>query len=347
MFIKLNKVLKPFSHLPGEKMLLPSTNCIVKAFPTALFIDEKKLVFDLKGPVQGFTVFDDLEKNRIIVQGRSENNYYRFYVFYKDGKVNIFVKKLKDSIICNLDNETITIKAKDTIAISLDVKCFSSDIKEEKLFLGINKKQDWQAIQKREDLKEFLPFWFFLGQKIKTNIDDYSGVASSLVEAEDLINKKDKVNVEKVFEKIFYAGFEGILVPKLKDDNYLGLGFNEDYGDPNILLNKGYELIRLCFFKEDEDKLSILPNLLVSCHSGMLFNINTSFGFLDLIWAKKQIKKIRLFAKKNASFSFDLDKSIKSFRIRKSIKEKGSFISKSDEIVISANKTYFFDRFQK
>ena len=150
MRIEIKNKLRPFSHRPGTRCLIPLTTWEVQVFPTKVFfrnlasslsVEKKELQLPVKGPVQGFTVLQDLEKARIEVFGRGQGGYFRFFITgqsleFKAGEVTLleFIEKIHP--LARLEN----------------------------LFLGVSKKQDWDLVQRRMMADELFPFLLRLSQ---------------------------------------------------------------------------------------------------------------------------------------------------------------------------------------
>lgn len=122
--LKIKEKLRPFSHKPGRRCWLPRTNIEVQAYPTKLIIAGKE--YPLDGPVEQFTLMQDLERGCVVVFSEK----YRLYV-WPNGEV----KKEKPPILFH-----------------------------ERLFLGCTKKQEWELMKRRFDPCELFPLWFQLGQ---------------------------------------------------------------------------------------------------------------------------------------------------------------------------------------
>lgn len=76
MHIEIAERLKPFSHFPGTSLILPGSAYQVQIFPCLIRIFHLRetfpvliteLTLNLQGPLQQFTVCNDLEKGRISV----------------------------------------------------------------------------------------------------------------------------------------------------------------------------------------------------------------------------------------------------------------------------------------
>ncbi len=123
--------LKPFSHLPGTRCIIPQTTIQVQAFPALLRFtdlatgktwDEKS---GWKGPVDDFTLEHDLQKGHLRVFGKTAEGYR--------------MRQIGDR--------------------------FKTD-QLEQLSLGKHTKLDWELILRRENMEEMVPVLFELGQLV-------------------------------------------------------------------------------------------------------------------------------------------------------------------------------------
>ncbi|MBI5346972.1 MAG: hypothetical protein HZB76_07515 [Chlamydiae bacterium] len=352
MLITIHNKLEPFSHISPVAALLPNTLYQVTIYPTLIVFknfektEEFKLFLDLKGPVEPFTIFLDLEKKGLTVKGFSQEGYFCYHLFANEEKVSLLLEKGPKSGIDYSGFKKGTILPKHTL--DLPIKPAFPKPTKETLSLGMNKALDFDMIKRRADLKEIFPIWYRLAELIvdqpKTNV----GTAKLLENCQELIEKKDRVNLEKAFLKVFKAAFFGMMVPRLNDEYQGIVPLEEKHGaSPIYILKEGAKLIRSMFFMESENTFSILPSLPVGFHSGRFINIQTAFGSLDIEWSKKLLRQMVFKAAKDFSLKLNLQKPIDTFRVRLHKKDKGKNYLADDVIPIKANTAYFFDRFQK
>lgn len=264
--LKIKEKLRPFSHVPGTRCLIPGTNKVVQAYPTKLLLDGKE--YPLDGPVKQFTLCQDVERRCCVVFSEK----YRLYI-WPNGEV----KKQKPPIVF-----------------------------QERLFLGCTKKMEWEMMKRRCDMCEIFPLWFQLGQM------EAKGSFSLL---DECAQKRDVAS----FTKLFRVGFGSMMVPRRKDEDFLGLCEDEVQGDPAILLSEGFRIIRSLFL----DGNQVLPHLPPEFPSGKLLTET-----IDLEWTKKQIRRVFVRSKTEPKLQFP--KKIKRYRVTK----KGEML-------------YLLDRFEK
>lgn len=348
MRIKIAERLRPFSHLPGVQCLIPQTTVQVQVFPVLLRFknlmrgDSQPIEYrlDLKGPFKNFTVIQDLENLRVRVFGHSADGYVRYCLFLDKGKISIDFEKYPKELPGRLIEFPIH-------------ESPQRDFKE-RLSLGENKAQDWDLVRRRQNLKEIFPIWFRLGQTLP-DMDlpvSEEGTVSLLKECESIIENREKKHLMSSFLNLFNAGFEGILVPRLLDDQFQGLVDEREHppleASPLILLSKGSALIRSLFFKESGNDMFLLPCLPPDFDCGRFLHLQSIHGdVIDIEWSKKILRRFVLRSKSQRELNLHLQRAIKKFRLRRSPKDRGQVIESGQTISLKANETLFFDRFQK
>lgn len=150
------------------------------------------------------------------------------------------------------------------------------------------------------------------------------------------------------FESVLTAGFKGILMPQRKDENYLGIAIDEIPAERSPLERIAimHQSIRALFIREEE-KISILPNLIKPIHSGRMIDIQLKNCTLDMMWRSRKLRKVSIKATNDTLLSLAWPKGIKSFRIKKSPRERGSTHQTTDPLPIENGQRYYLDRFQR
>lgn len=314
--MKIAQRLRPFCHLPGTRCLVPNTEWEVQVFPALLRFknlvteDEMELSLNVQGPVRDFTVEVDLEK----------------------GAVKVYGKNFRELVISR-GEEGIVI-SKTTLPVTF-LPCATGN---ERLSLGMHKSLDWELVKRRGDLKEIFPVWLCMAQMVPD-------VELPNVGAAKLLKECGKMEAVDEFLKLFLAGFHGILVPRLFDDDYQGIVSDEQVGSvcPLGLLKEGAKLIRSLFFQEKKNSLALLPELPPDFHAGRFMHIMTSHGDrIDMEWSKKLLRSVVLHPAKDREVRLELQKALKSFR-----KNKGKRIAAGDVLSLRKGETVFLDRFEK
>ncbi len=272
------------------------------------------MLLDVLGPVEGFTLQQDLEKEQALVFGRGKGGYFHCTITHVGKEIKVrFLRGNEHTIAVKTDSFQNTHK--------------------ERLSLGVHKKLDWDLVLRRRSLKEILPLLFFLGQTIPSLGKE----------------KGQKLESLEDFSTLIQAGFRGIFVPKRFDDLFLGLNWG---GIPKHLsllspLREGYEAIRSFFIQEFDRNIHIHPSLPKDFFSGRLVGLVTKKGILDLEWTKGKLRRVTIHATCSGEISFLWPKELTSFRMHKRVAEKGDWISTKEMLPVIAGERYFLDKFQK
>lgn len=322
MKIQIAARLKPFSHTPGASCVIPGSCAVIEAFPTLLKMNGQEWKMPLTGPVSGFTLQQDLEKNCVNIFGKAKEGYFRLRIEASDEGFHIHSEKgpLKSALF----KAEVPFLSKSTC---------------ERLSLGSHKAQDWDQVQRRCDLKEILPILFCIGQKTPLILPQPLTGTARLLEL-----PTDRTLLAPAIEAFFKAAFKGILVPRLVDDQHQGLVPDEPgKGNPFFLLQEGAKMVRALFFKQNERRLAFLPNLPVPFDSGRMLGLQAfGIGEIDLEWSKKTIRRAIIRATTPGEVLLDLPKEIKTFRLGKKKKQK-----RDEPILLEPGNTYHLDRFEK
>lgn len=326
MRIAIALKLRPFSHRPGTCCLIPFSTWEARIYPTKIRFqnlamrEERELTLSIQGPVKGFTIVQDLEKGRIEVFGKGYEGFFRYYI--TAGSLE-FVK-----------GETLPLDF---------IQKYELPPSKMRLSLGVHKKQDWELISRRSAMEEVLPFWIRLAQLIPEEAFPKKKMGTLALLEEPFT----KQNAYSHFQNIFQVAFEGILSPRIADENFLGLIPEEKRGvSPIPLIHEGAKQIQELFFQEEEDLFHFLPKLPKEFHAGRLIYIKTSSGDqVDIEWTKKQIKKVIICPQTSRQIQLGLQKRIRSYRVRKNLRQKGEMRSSTQVIELKPGQTLFLDRF--
>lgn len=321
--IEIKERLRPFSHLPGTRCLIPGTEYIVEAFPALIRIYEKEelvkvLPLEIEGPLKQFTVMQDLERGCVVVFSER----YHFQILP--------------------DLEIVTTKHPHLPPLS----------NQERLSLGSHKKQDWNEIKKRGDFRDIFPLWFRLGSLLNLipRAIPEEGIFSLIEEGKQALLAHQPEKLVPIFQKLYLAGFESLMVPRIKDTDYQGivpLG-PLPQSSPLYLLTEGAILIRSMFLLSSGNEIAILPNLPPEFFAGRMLHLKCApYGELDLEWTKKMVRRVEFRAKQDGEIQFYFHPSIKTFRVRESKKDRGHHVTAGQPLAIKSGCSYLLDRFQK
>jgi hypothetical protein len=326
--VEIGSRLRPFSHQPGAKCLIPGTPYLVEVFPALVRIREfsnslemiKELPLPItQGPLKQFTVVQDLEKGCVTA-------YSEHYLVH---------------ILPNLEFSFAKHPPLPTLPSP------------ERLSLGSHKKMDVDRIRRRRDLLAFLPFWFRLGSllKLPARMGDNRGIFKLLIVCSEAIGVHRPERILHTFERLYLAGMSAFLVPRFFDEEMQGIlprdsPLSED--SPLYILSEGAALIRSLFILSSGNQISILPNLPPECFSGRMTNlIVPSWGKIDLEWSQKTIRKLCFYAEQEGEITFHFPPHMASYRLRCHAQERPSFLRCGDSLEVKAGVHYLLDRFQK
>lgn len=334
MRIKIAGQLKPFSHQAGISCMLPGSSYKLQLFPTKVAVynlskANPKLIQELpipvQGPVKDFTVVLDLERGEVEIFGHAISGFFRYWIAPEGRGISI--------------NTSTNPKR----AFEL-----------EKLSLGCNKAQDWELVVRRGSLDEIFPHWFQLAQWMpEIEVEKLEGTALLLKSCEEAIDSGHPERIYPEFKKLYLAGFYGLMVPRLKDDQYQGivsdanLPIENESLSPIFLLTEGARLIRRLFVEQEDDVVNILPHMPPEFHSGRLKNIRIGdWGTVDIEWTKKFIRTMIFNADRSGDLSFSF-KHVKDFRVREIEGAKGERHANNATLAIQQGHRYLFDNFQQ
>ncbi len=364
MKIQITETMRPFSHLPGASALLPKSLWKVTAFPALLVLqgpcgEKITICLQLAEKMSAFVLFLDLMRGEIEMSGRVGAEFLRLIVKVEEKKICLEVKKApKNGVACRLKTQVSTTLAPDSQLFSGQKFYFIVDLPDfpcrslERLSLGVHKKQDIDLIRRRGDLKEILPLWFLLSQWLSfPPTDRREGIALLLGSCEEKKDKENIMGMKKDLHLLWESGFSSLFVPRLVDESHLGPF--EEYTPSSrasafVLVSDGAKIIRSLFFEQKANELHLLPHLLPSFISGRLTNIQCdSLGLLDMEWRGKMPRRVSFSARKTAKLQLIAPKEIKTFRMRRSMQDRGSRVANGATLSVEEKNCYFFDRFEK
>lgn len=347
--------LNPFSHEAGTFTLLPGSALPIQIFPTLIRFYRfemgilqlmKELQMELEGPVEEFTVTNDLEKGRISISGKEKRGWIRIHLTSSQDlkSVRFLADRFPQEGLKIFDgSQTVVLKKNEPFDLWGPVESLYYVPPFDRLSFGCHKSQDWEKIRIRKELKEIFPFWHRLGQMIPQNPLPKKSEMLSLFEA----CKKERN--EKSWLQFFMCGYTGILVPQNHDCLYQGIIQNkmESSDSPLWILSEGSRLIRELFILQEEKIIFILPSLLPSLPFGKLTHVSLKgVGLLSLEWSKKTVRRMTLHASYESEIELAFPSSIKTYRLRSNKDVKGEQKDRSKRLSLQPNTTYFFDHFQ-
>lgn len=337
MKIAIAERLHPFTHRAGDLIPLPGSTLGVQIFPARINLFDLNafpyqqmadLPLDITGPVDKFTVEQDLEHGFIRVWGDTPHGFFRYRLqALQSGGVQLTSEK------GNLESGAI-------LGTSGDIYM---PPKTDRLSLGNHKKQEWELIHRRGDLTEILPLWHRLGQMIPDSTA--KGGSYALLEA---CHEAPTLEVCQTLLNLFHAGFSGALAPRLVDTQHQGFNLPDPSGSPLALLTEGAAFIRSLFVRVEENRIEVLPKLPSEFHCGRLIDVTCgSWGTLHIEWSKKTIRRVVFTAAKTGELQFAFQNKVKSCRLRHLRGEKGERLACPITLDVEEGKQYLFDNFMR
>ncbi len=349
---------QPFSHEPGAHCLLPCSWLSCQLFPAKISITNQSVSKPVAecflegwGPTTQFTVIQDLERGHIQASGFCSHGYFRYQLLPGEASDTCFLRFLKVPSSCTLTIQTkegmrtFVVAAPVDIAISGEpcAKKLSCDY--ERLFLGCSKAQDWTLVQRRQDIREILPFWHRLAQMLPP-LEKCS--VGALLPLEEAISQGKNQLLPEILLSFFLSSFTSLLLPQLLEDTYLGYGPTARLpGSSSLhLLQESLPWIRQLFFIELPQHLYVLPVLPPHFHCGMLSGVVTAKGHrLTFEWTKQAIRRLWIEAAAYETITVIFQKHLHRYRLRSDgLCLQGKNFS---EVAIRKGSTYLFDQFEK
>jgi len=369
MLIKISERLLPFSHLPGTLVLLPGSSLRLQVYPELVKIENisgptpillATLLFQVRGPVEEFTVQQDLEKGCVRVWGHATHGFFRytFHALQQGSAALCHVEKgMKEEIVVTGAWTKHTIPEHTNQFI---ISHKNTDVAEmqpytvpliERLSLGNSKAQDWALISRRRKMEEIIPLWHCLGQLVITKKpSDFSNSSSLVEKCRQTIATSRCEAILPCFLDIFLTGFEGLLSPRFTDTDHQGIcsGLIHSPESPLYLLKDGKSLIRSLFIQENGEKIHVLPALLPEFHCGRLLDAKcVQSGILSIEWSKKSLRRMTFSAKEEQSVVFTFSHDLTACRLRTDDNERGVQYVAGTPIKIVPDQNYRFDNFRK
>lgn len=310
MRIQIKEKFRPFSHEPGTICLIPRTAFEARIYPAKIF----------------FRNLETFEEKEVALDTLGPVHGFTVHVDLERGEVSVFGRSKRGHFRYLLDEKQFPFLKKTEIPHS-----------KKRLHLGVGKAQDFSLMRRRMDMAEIFPFWLKMAYLIP-KVDLPKKAIGTMVLLE-----------EGKLDLAFQASFQGIFSPRLSDENFLGLipESKKIQGvSPIGILHEGARQIEELFFQEQEETWNFLPNLPKEFHAGRFVQIETKVGdLIDIEWSKKSLKKAVIRPAKTRDVSLGLKRGLKSFRIRKSPRQKGEIASKN--VALEAGKLLYLDRFTK
>lgn len=371
MHIDIAQKLRPFSHRPRTQANIPGTHLCLVAYPTRIDVEDVSgnvarnvftMTTGLTGPVDEFTVQQDLEKGNIVVWGRAREGFFRFrfHGFVDRAGFVMSVEKLPEAgkLSCKglLQNEKSGLRVGQSYSFYEGAPLEGEGIlyapkgqRIDRLSLGSNKAQNWEQMCDRGDFSEIFPLWHRLGQMMSA---PKTATTDILEDCRKTIADQNTMAVLEKFREVFAACFDGVMAPRLFDLYHHGIPLPEvtsqSDSSPLAILTEGAELIRSLFVQVGPSSVALLPVSPPEFHSGRMLDVACGdWGILSFEWTKKAVRRVVVTVLKDTTASFSGRTSQKTCRLRLSTKDRGTKYTLGEPLTVAAGTTLWFDNFQK
>lgn len=367
--IEIKAPFRPFCFEAGIEVLIPSSPIKVIVYPahlvfTSLLVSEREsfsIDWHLPEIPNKSMVVQDLERRSINISVRMKTVFFSYHLFFTEKNLWIFMDRCPETglhftLLSPHGSQKRLLQKKERHPL-FPVTTIDIQKKSEKIHFGCYKAQNWPLVRQRALLAEILPLWFFLGQDfspLACGADRRAGQGEILFgEIAKCIDNGFADRVGSAFLRSFSLLFRGMLVPHPFDFHHFGfprqaLSSEHETISPLYVLAQGAHLIRSLFFQEEKNGTQkILPCLPKEIHSGRFVGLQSKNGVtIALEWSKKKIRRVTLEAKDPTRVHLRFFGKETSFRLRKSLQERGVKLSIHSPISMNRKEKVFLDQFQ-
>lgn len=292
--IKIDQPYAPFTHKPGAKIPIPGTDLFALIYPAKVLIGAFSFILPLEERAKEFTAILDLKKGAIFVTVKTKSAYFRYRIKAEgEGAVLLFDRGIKKRAL-------IPCAVKRPLCL-------------EQISSGVYKKQEWELVQKRGDLKEILPLWFMASQWFEKG-----------EEPQDLVES-------------FQEGFRAIFAPQ-EEEVYTGYKGSK--------ASFPLKALRSYFAHYEKNRLELLPKVpaCLTCGRAERLNLENLFS-IDLLWSNARLKQAIITPHETGSALLVFPG--KECRLRLKKKDPGTVIRSGESLSYTADQRLYLDRFTK
>lgn len=314
MFIKESIKLAPYSTklpcllpFPGSNVFLSATAeevCLFDEFGKKV----TKSALCLNTPLQEISIHLDIERERVVIQGKDASGTFRKSFVLKEGKLLT-------------DQKT-------------PVKTF------EKISLGCHKKQQIEKLLLKADVESCLPHLFALGAKAPKK----EPLSKEALEFKNMLETGRKEETVSFIKQLLTQRCEGIFLPSSRISNSYAVGETSLslWAELYPLIRSLF--IRI----QKGEAVSFLPNLPSDFHAGKMTEVSLEGeGTLHFVWSKKRLFKALFSINKPCSYRIDTRADEKKCRIRFGIRGEPKICEIGKTIEFKEPGLYFLDRLEK
>ena len=277
------------STRPGIKIMLPGSTVVMEAFPTALRLPHRELLFPKLGAPRDWNVVLDAMRRTVCLEGKGTEGFFRIRV--DQTAEGLCLRSMKGPLEVKDRGQTTVLQRGETMELAKDSPR-SSRSSLPRLLLGCNKALCWERISASSDMNEVLPLWYQFGSGGCLADGPSATLFGAVIEA---IRTKDRFAVSFAFHALFRAGTEGIFVPKRVDDCFLGYPMPSWPDGMEDVQSHVSSAIRSLFLTEDGSSVDLLPCLPKECIAGRLLREPLLSGhIISFEWRKGLLRRVLL-----------------------------------------------------
>lgn len=366
MEISIAERLKPFIHVPGMTVILPGLGWPIQVFPCLLrmyrFQDAIPLQFaelqlELEGPVEQFTVTNDLEKGRLTVSGMTRKGWLRYHLIGSQDlkNVRLVVDRAPSGGLPVQDGSAkVVLQDKEWHDLCKQLSPFTPFAlpRIDRLSFGCHKAQDWELVRRRSCLQEIFPFWHRLGQLVPQvpGPPTATGTLALLAECEQLLKQGRPDVAQQIWLNVFLCAFREMLVPQMEDSCYQGIVKSVPLAgstvSPLVILSEGSRLIRKLLIQQENGSLGILPSLLPVLPFGRLVDVPLEGGgSISIEWSKKTIRRMSIHSTQEREIALTFHSDVRSYRLRDYARDQGERRTRHSQLFLRRDYHYYIDNF--
>jgi hypothetical protein len=343
MTISIHHKLKPFSHIKGQAVLIPGFSTLFRSYPCRLEgynLFHLKPLFSLDLKIADyyldFTTEVDYEKKVLRIFGRPEAGFIELKIFKKDHDLMLKLERcFQDRLEVLLDGKALTLTVKEVVKIAEEN--FSIFDTCERIDFGVSKKQDMLSIEEKKCLKQYLPYIFSLGTKLKIGEPLNSAYPLSFIKTWHSLNQNE---LKKALDKILHGFFSLGFIPSFDDGLHQGLGCEDSAKlSPLYLLSQVAFWFKDALVKQTGSTLEFFSQLPKELVAGKACDLCFDFGRVHIEWTKGFLRQVVIVVEKDVGLDLVFPKNVKSFRMKKNKKLH-------PQTHIFTQGVYHIDRFQ-
>lgn len=324
MTIAIYHKLKPFSHIKGQSVLIPGSSTLFTSYPCRL---EGYNLFQLKplfcvdfkicNYFLQFTTEVDYDKKTLRVFGHPEAGFIELKIYKKEQTLFLTLERcFQDRLEILLEGKPFILNVKETIKIAEEN--FAIFDTHERVDFGVFKKQDFQSIEEKKCLKQYLPYIFSLGTKLKIGEPLSASYPLNFIKTWPLLDQNE---LKKGIEKILYGFFSSGFIPSLEDKYFQGLGCEDkSKTSPLYLLSSIAFWFKDALVKHTGSSLEFFSQVPKELIAGKACDLCFDFGKVHIEWTKGFLRQVVLVIEKDVGLDLVFPKQVKSFRMKKNKK---------------------------